>query len=108
MARTRDLKLSELPLDTRFKRKPRQPNRSGIRNKAKITIAYYDADNYGITIKRGVTIVKKAKMPIGKMSMAEAEKAVRAEITRGVHDTALIDGYQRLMADRKRSKGKGK
>lgn len=106
MARTRNLQLSELPLNTRFKRKPRQPNLKGIRDKAKITIAYYDADHYGVTIKRGVTIVKKAKMPIGKLDMADAEKALRGEITRGGFDEDLIEGYQRQMAARKRGKSK--
>jgi len=106
MARPRNLQLTELPLTTRFKRKPRTPDLKAIRDKAKITIAYYDAEHYGVTIKRGVTIVKKAKMPIGKMDMAEAEKAIRAEISRGTFDADLVDGYQRIMASRKRKKGK--
>lgn len=106
MARPRNLGIADLPLNTRFKRKPRTSNVTAIRDKAKITIAYYDADNYGVTIKRGVTIVKKAKMPIAKLDMAEAEKAIRTEVSRGTFDADLIDGYQRLMATRKRKKSK--
>jgi len=106
MARPRKLGLTELPLTTRFKRKPRTPNLKAIRDKAKISIAYYDAENYGITIKRGVTIVKKAKMPIAKLDMAAAEKAIRSEVSRGAFDDDLIDGYQRIMASRKRKKSK--
>jgi len=106
MARPRNLGISDLPLTTRFKRKPRTPNLKSIRDKAKITIAYYDAENYGITIKRGVTIVKKAKMPIAKFDMEGAEKAIRTEVSRGTFDEDLIDGYQRLMASRMRKKSK--
>lgn len=106
MARTKDLKLTELPLNTRFKRKPRTPNVKAIRDKAKISVAYYDADNYGITIKRGITIVKKMKMPIAKMDMTQAEKAIRSEVLRGNFDEDLINGYQRIMAARKRKKSK--
>ncbi len=106
MARPRNLGIADLPLTTRFKRKPRTPNLKAIRDKAKITIAYYDAENYGITIKRGVTIVKKAKMPIAKLDMEAAEKAIRTEVSRGTFDDDLIDGYQRIMASRKRKKNK--
>jgi hypothetical protein len=104
MPRTKDLGLTELPLTTRFKRKPRTPNVKAIREKAKISVAYYDADHYGVTLKRGITIVKKLKMPIQSMDMAQAEKAVRAEIVRGNFDEDLINGYQRIMAARKRKK----
>ena len=106
MARTKDLGLTELPLATRFKRKPRTPNVKAIREKAKISVAYYDADHYGVTLKRGITIVKKLKMPIQNMDMAQAEKAVRAEIVRGSFDEDLINGYQRIMAARKRKKSR--
>jgi len=106
MARPRNLGLTDLPLTTRFKRKPRTPNLKAIRDKAKISVAYYDAEHYGITIKRGVTIVKKAKMPIGKLDMEQAEKTVRTEVSRGAFDADLIEGYQRIMASRKRKKTK--
>jgi hypothetical protein len=106
MARKKDLQLTELPLTTRFKRKPRTPNVKAIRQKAKISIAFYDADHYGVTLKRGITIVKKAKMPIDKLDMAQAEKAVRAEVLKGTFDEELINGYQRIMASRKRRKSK--
>jgi hypothetical protein len=59
-----------------------------------------------VTLKRGITIVKKAKMPINKLDMAHAEKAVRAEVLKGTFDEDLIDGYQRVMASRKRRKSK--
>jgi electron transfer flavoprotein alpha/beta subunit len=106
MPRTKDLQLTELPLTTRFKRKPRTPNVKAIREKAKISVAYYDADNYGVTVKRGITIVKKLKMPIQKMDMQQAEKAIRTEVMRGSFDEDLINGYQRVMAARKRKKGR--
>jgi len=106
MPRKKTLQLSELPLNTRFKRKPRTPNVKAIRQKAKITIAYFDADHYGVTLKRGITIVKKAKMPINKLDMAQAEKAVRAEVLKGTFDEDLISGYQRVMASKKRRKSK--
>jgi electron transfer flavoprotein alpha/beta subunit len=106
MPKKKDLQLSELPLNTRFKRKPRKPNVKAIRQKAKISVAFYDADHYGVTLKRGITIVKKAKMPIKGQDMAQAEKAIRAEIMKGTFDVDLIDGYQRIMASRKRRKGK--
>ncbi|RMF81405.1 MAG: hypothetical protein D6739_09280 [Nitrospirae bacterium] len=106
MARPRKLGLEEVPLNTRFKRKPRSVDKKAIREKAKITIGYYDADHYGVTLKRGVTIVKKMKMPINKMSVEEAEKAVRGEVLKGMFDDALIDDYQRIMAERKQKKGK--
>ena len=106
MPKKKDLQLTELPLTTRFKRKPRTPNVKAIRQKAKISIAFYDADHYGVTLKRGITIVKKAKMPINKLDMAQAEKAVRVEIVKGTFDDELINGYQRVMASRKRRKSK--
>jgi hypothetical protein len=106
MPRTKDLGFTELPLNTRFKRKPRTPNVKAIREKAKISVAYYDADNYGVTIKRGITIVKKLKMPIKNMDMAQADKALRSEVLRGTFDEDLINGYQRIMAARKRKKGR--
>jgi len=106
MARPRNLGLTDLPLTTRFKRKPRQPNLKSIRDKAKISVAYYDAENYGVTIKRGVTIVKKAKMPIGKLAMEDAEKTIRSEVSKGTFDNDLIEGYQKIMASRKRKKSK--
>ncbi len=106
MPRRKDLQLTELPLNTRFKRKPRTPNVKAIRQKAKITVAYFDAGHYGVTLKRGITIVKKAKMPINKLDMAQAEKAVRAEVLKGTFDEALINGYQRVMATKKRRKSK--
>jgi hypothetical protein len=106
MPRTKDLGLTELPLNTRFKRKPRTPNVKAIREKSKISVAYYDADNYGVTLKRGITIVKKLKMPIKNMDMTQAEKALRSEVMRGVFDDDLINGYQRIMAARKRKKGR--
>jgi hypothetical protein len=106
MPKKKELQLSELPLNTRFKRKPRTPNVKTIRQKAKITIAFYDADHYGVTLKRGITIVKKAKMPINKLDTAQAEKAVRAEVMNGTFDEDLINGYQRIMASKKRRKSK--
>jgi hypothetical protein len=106
MPRRKDLQITELPLNTRFKRKPRTPNVKAIRQKAKISIAFYDADHYGVTLKRGITIVKKAKMPINKLDMAQAEKAVRTEVMNGTFDEDLIDGYQRIMASKKRRKSK--
>jgi len=106
MPKTKNLQLTELPLNTRFKRKPRTPNVKAIRQKAKISIAFYDADHYGVTLKRGITIVKKAKMPIHKLDMAQAEKAVRGEVLKGTFDDELINGYQRIMATNKRRKGK--
>jgi len=106
MPKTKNLQLTDLPLNTRFKRKPRTPNVKAIRQKAKISIAFYDADHYGVTLKRGITIVKKAKMPIRKLDMAQAEKAVRAEVLKGTFDDELINGYQRVMATKKRRKGK--
>ena len=106
MPRTKDLGLTELPLNTRFKRKPRTPNVKAIREKAKISVAYYDADSYGVTLKRGITIVKKLKMPIKNMDMAQAEKALRSEVMRGAFDDDLINGYQRIMAARKRKKSR--
>jgi hypothetical protein len=106
MPRQKNLELSELPLNTRFKRKPRTPNVKAIRQKAKVSIAYFDSDHYGVTLKRGITIVKKAKMPIKKLDMAQAEKAVRAEVLKGTFDEELIDGYQRIMATQKRRKSK--
>lgn len=106
MPRTKNLHLTELPLNTRFKRKPRTPNVKAIRQKAKISVAFYDADHYGVTLKRGITIVKKAKMPVNKLDMAQAEKAVRAEVLKGTFDEDLINGYQRIMASNKRRKSK--
>ena len=106
MPRTKDLGLTELPLNTRFKRKPRTPNVKAIREKAKISVAYYDADHYGVTVKRGITIVKKLKMAIQSMDMVQAEKAIRGEIVRGAFDEDLINGYQRIMATRKRKKSR--
>jgi len=106
MPRKKDLQLTELPLNARFKRKPRTPNVKAIRQKAKVTIAFYDADHYGVTLKRGITIVKKAKMPINKLDMAQAEKVVRAEVLKGTFDEDLINGYQRVMASKKRRKSK--
>jgi len=106
MPRQTNLELSELPLNARFKRRPRTPNVKAIRQKAKVTIAYFDAAHYGVTLKRGITIVKKAKMPINKLDMAQAEKAVRAEVLKGTFDEDLLNGYQRIMASRKRRKSK--
>jgi hypothetical protein len=106
MPRKKDLQLTELPLTARFKRKPRTPNVKAIRQTAKISIAFFDADHYGVTLKRGITIVKKAKMPVNKLDMAQAEKAVRAEVLKGTFDDDLIDGYQRIMATKKRRKSK--
>ncbi|MGD2062076.1 MAG: hypothetical protein PVF51_00685 [Nitrospirota bacterium] len=106
MPKHKDLQLSELPLNTRFKRKPRTPNVKAIRQKAKVTVAFYDADHYGVTLRRGITIVKKAKMPINGLTVSQAEKTVRAEVLKGTFDEDLINGYQRIMASKKRRKSK--
>jgi hypothetical protein len=106
MPKGKNLHLTELPLNTRFKRKPRTPNVKAIRQKAKVTVAFYDADHYGVTLKRGITIVKKAKMPIDGLTVPQAEKAVRAEVLKGTFDDDLINGYQRVMATKKRRKSK--
>jgi hypothetical protein len=104
MPKHKDLQLSELPLNTRFKRKPRTPNVKAIRQKAKVTVAFYDADHYGVTLRRGITIVKKAKMPINGLTVSQAEKTVRAEVLKvrstKISSTATSASWHRRSAGR--------
>jgi hypothetical protein len=101
--RSVQVELQEVPLTTRF-RKFSGGRRDKVRERAKIEVVQTGADTFGVTVKRGITSVKKGKVAGGDLTVASVRAAVRRDIKAGKYDSALFDGYDRIMAAKKAKK----
>ncbi len=101
--RSVNVELEEVPLNTRF-RKYAGGRRVKVRERAKIEVVQVDQEKFGVTVKRGITSVKKGTVNGASLTVASVRAAVRRDIKAGRYDTALFEDYDRIQAAKKAKK----
>ncbi|MFQ5508160.1 MAG: hypothetical protein ACE5FN_02355 [Leptospirillia bacterium] len=99
------VELEEVALNTRFRKFSGDRN-SKVRQRAKVEVVRVSEDEFGVTIKRGITTVKKGKFNGKGLKEASIRSAVQRDIRAGKYDDALFDGYDRIQAAKKKKKAK--